>query len=272
MDPMRSRLQVFLLALLLVMVMGILGFMFVEGLSFGDALYFSIVTVSTVGYGDVHPVTPLGKLFAALLIIGGTGSFLGIIAAVSEMLLNRREKVVRLQKINMIKSAFFSDVGAELLKILSDSDPNLNEIKEMFNVEGLWTDKDFNRLDRDLLGFNYSIDIKKVDLGGLKVFLVDKKNFLLRLLENPYLLEHESFSELLRAVFHLYDEFMARKTFENLPKSDLDHLGVDARKVYSQLAIQWIEHMKYLKASYPYLFYFGMKMNPFSERAAPFVK
>jgi hypothetical protein len=254
------------------MVMGVLGFMFAEGLSLGDALYFSIVTVSTVGYGDVHPITQLGKLFAALLIIGGTGSFLGIIAAVSEMLLNKREKDLRVQKINMIKSAFFSDVGTELLTILSDSDPNLSEIKEMFVLEGLWSDEDFIRLERGLQGFNYSVDAEKVDWRGLKVFFVDKKNFLLRLLENPYLLEHGSFSELLRAIFHLYDELMARKGFENLPKSDLDHFGVDAWKVYSQLTIQWIEQMEYLKVSYPSLFYFGLKMNPFSEGASPIEK
>jgi hypothetical protein len=268
MDSLESRFRFFVIAITLISVFGALGFMFVEGLSFGDAVYFSVVTVSTVGYGDVHPITQLGKLLATVLIIGGTLSFLGMIAAATDMLLNRREKRMRMEKINMILGAFFSDVGSELLTYLSNTDPNLDGIRDKFNVTGVWTDEEFSSLDKNLREFKYEIDIKKIDLKSMKSFLILKKDFLLRLLENPVILEHESFSDILRGVFHLYDEFMTRKSFKNLPESDLYHLGVDTRKVYALLAMEWLHYMRYLKGKYPYLFLFAMKKNPFSEEAS----
>ena len=41
----------------------------------GDALWWSLTTVTTVGYGDLYPVTPWGRFIAALLMIGGVGLF-----------------------------------------------------------------------------------------------------------------------------------------------------------------------------------------------------
>ena len=71
--------------------------MAIEDRSLTDSLYFIIVTIATVGYGDVHPVTPLGKLFTVILIILGVGTFLGVIANVTEMMLSKREKRVRME-------------------------------------------------------------------------------------------------------------------------------------------------------------------------------
>ena len=49
---------------------------------FPDALYWSLVTVSTVGYGDFHPVTPVGKVTAVTLMFFGIGIFGGIVAKI----------------------------------------------------------------------------------------------------------------------------------------------------------------------------------------------
>ena len=50
--------------------------------SFPDALYWSLVTVSTVGYGDHYPVTVVGKFTAIFLMFFGIGIFGGIIAKI----------------------------------------------------------------------------------------------------------------------------------------------------------------------------------------------
>ena len=58
-DPIQVRLRIYLIVFFAVMVLGTIGFMLIENRSFTDAFYFTIVTIATVGYGDLHPVTPL---------------------------------------------------------------------------------------------------------------------------------------------------------------------------------------------------------------------
>ena len=47
------------------------------------ALYFTIITISTVGYGDIHPVTPVGMIFTIFLVLAGISTFLGVVTAIS---------------------------------------------------------------------------------------------------------------------------------------------------------------------------------------------
>ncbi len=95
---------------------------------------------------------------------------------------------------------------------------------------------------------------------------------MIRILENPTLLEHESFTELLRAVFHLSDELEFREDISQLPDTDYQHLANDIKRAYIQLVHEWIDYVKYLKGNYPYLFSLTMRMNPFDLEASPLVR
>jgi len=99
-----------------------------------------------------------------------------------------------------------------------------------------------------------------------------KKDFLLRLLENQNLLEHESFTDVLWAVFHLAEELEARESLQGLPDADHKHLSSDVKRVYGQLALQWLKYMEHLKKSYPYLFSLSLRTNPFDRSATPIVQ
>lgn len=68
-----DRLKFVLLLFVLLLAVGVIGFMLLEGLSFFDAIYMTIVTVATVGYGDIVPHTTAGRIFTMLFIIGGVG-------------------------------------------------------------------------------------------------------------------------------------------------------------------------------------------------------
>ena len=75
---------------LLVLVVAVLGvgtvfYHLVEGFTLVDSFYFSVVTLGTVGYGDLYPVTEAGKLFTALYIIIG----IGILIAFAEVFAKR---------------------------------------------------------------------------------------------------------------------------------------------------------------------------------------
>ncbi len=75
----------FLLALLGI---GTLGFYLIEGYSLFKAFYFTVITISTVGYGDIVPQTVPGKLFAVFLILGGAGLFFYAFGLISEIVLS----------------------------------------------------------------------------------------------------------------------------------------------------------------------------------------
>ncbi len=58
-----------------VILTGTIFFRLVEGWSWVDAYYFTVVTISTVGYGDLTPITNLGKIGTTILIFAGLGVF-----------------------------------------------------------------------------------------------------------------------------------------------------------------------------------------------------
>jgi len=195
-----------------------------------------------------------------------------LVTVIIEKLLSQREKHTMLEKLNMIIGAFFSEAGTGLLIYLSDIDPDLDRIRQELVVTDEWSDKEFQKFSTRLKSYPYVIDIKKADLQYLRGFLVERRNFLLRLLENPNLLEHESFTELLRAVFHLTEELSSRKDLKQLPHTDLEHLAGDIERVYKRLVNEWFDYMQYLKNNYPYLFSLAMRTNPFDLNASPEVK
>ena len=205
-DPIRFRLTIYLIVFLAVLIGGTVGFKVVENKSWIDAFYFIIVTMATVGYGDVHPVTAEGKIFTIFLIVLGVGTFLGVVANAMEMMLSRRDKQVRMNKMNMVIGVFFSEVGIKLIRAFSDADPNFEEIQKGLMVTEKWTHQDFLAVSRHLKNFQYGIEISKINLASLKDYLLRQRDFLVGLLENPILLEHEFFTDLLRAVFHLAEE------------------------------------------------------------------
>jgi voltage-gated potassium channel len=68
--------------LLLVVAIGVIGYMTIEGWSFLDAFYMTVVTLSTVGYKEVHDLSAVGKVFSIMLIIGGVGVMLYTFTAI----------------------------------------------------------------------------------------------------------------------------------------------------------------------------------------------
>jgi len=192
-----------------------------------------------------------------------------MVTLIIHRLLNEREKRSMLKKLNMVIGAFFSEVGTQLLKSFYDFDTHANIIREDLVVNKDWNDKTFAHVLKHLKNYDYRIDSKKGNLENLQGFLIGKRNFLLGLLENPNLLEHESFTELLWAVFHLTDEFAHRKNLKQLPDTDYAHLSGDMKRAYVLLIFEWLAYIKHLKSDYPYLFSLAIRTNPFDPNASP---
>ena len=195
-----------------------------------------------------------------------------LVTLIIHRLLTEREKRARLDKLNMVIGAFFSAVGTKLLTYFSDFDPQLDSIRSYLIVSDGWSEQEFASVGKRLRSYNYTVDIDRVNLGDLRAFLVDRKEILLRILENPTVLEHEVFTELMRAVFHLSEELENREDVTKLPDSDRKHLAGDMKRAYTLLAREWLDYVKYLKSNYPYLFSLSMRLNPFDLESSPLVR
>ena len=257
---------------LIIPAIGTAGFMAIERLSFIDAFYFTIVTISTVGYGDIHPASTAGKLLCIVLIVIGIGTFLSIITHFSKPLLQRGLSKLRRHRLNMLIRVFFTEIGDQLLGLFVNYDPDIDSIREEFLINNSWTAADFTHLRKRLPQVKFSIDPALMNLTTLKGFLQKKGEMLIRLIENPDLLEYESFTELLWTIIHLRNELMARNSVVKLPETDHEHLADDSKRAYSLLAKQWLQHLQHLKRRYPYLFSLALRTNPFSKNPSPIVR
>ena len=195
-----------------------------------------------------------------------------LVTMIIHQLLSEREKRSRLEKINIVIGTFFSEIGTGLLVYFSNVDPKLNKIRKDLIVTNNWSEQEFINVNKNLRKYDYVVEIDKVHLEELRLYLMKKRDFLLRLLENPTLLEHEAFTDLLRAVFHLTEELQSRQSGIELPPNDYMHLAGDIKRVYSLMVQQWLDYMKYLKVNYPYLFSLAMRTNPFDQEASPVVQ
>lgn len=190
-----------------------------------------------------------------------------LVTLVIDRLLEASEKRAMLNKLNMVIGAFFSEVGTEFIRHISALDLNFGKIRRNLIVTPEWTDKTFAATKASLDGYEYRIRTESKSLIELKQFLVGKRDFLLRLLENPNLLEHEAFSELLWSVFHLTEELDARQDLMKQSEADADHLVIDIKRAYVAVLGQWLDYMKHLKRTYPYLFSLAVRTNPFDPDA-----
>ena len=189
-----------------------------------------------------------------------------IVVVVLERLLARQEKLLLLNKLNMVVGAFFSEVGNTLIhKILNSYERN-EEISKSLSINSSWTRAHFKSAIASSASIVSEPNGRVINFEDLKAFLTSKRQFLLNLLENPNLMEHDKFSDLLWAIFHLAEELEARPSVADLSGPDLKHLEGDIGRLYGQLISQWLSYAEHLKDKYPYLFSLTVRMNPFLSK------
>lgn len=188
-----------------------------------------------------------------------------IVTLIIERILNAREKREILRKINVVISAFYTEVGSSAISILSAYIRNIDELRLVMNVCADWKEENFKAAVKSLNLFEFEVVIVRKKLQEIKEFLITKKDFLLSLFENTNLLEHDNFTDMLWALFHFLDELESRESLEGLPEKDLEHLEGDINRAYRLLIIEWLYYMNHLKKEYPYLFSLAVRKNPFKE-------
>ena len=71
-------------ALIAIVIVGFSGYMVIEGWPFLDALYMTVITITTVGYAEVHPLSAGGRIFSIFLVVCGVGGALYAITGIIE--------------------------------------------------------------------------------------------------------------------------------------------------------------------------------------------
>ncbi len=269
---MKFRLKIYFALFIVLLAVGSIGFMVFENMSLTNAIYFSIVTMATVGYGDIHPQTPIGKILTIIIIIGGVGTFLSVVASITDVFVNRREEKIRKEKVNMVLGLFFSEMGNDLLKHFVRFDNEVKSLYKNLRVSIKWENQDFNKAYDLLKKHRISISSQKGEMQALLECMQRRSDLLLRLIENPIIQEHENFTELLRAIFHLRDELSQRTNLSELLDSDRKHLEGDISRVYKLLIFEWLRYLRYIKKNYGYLFSLAVRTNPFDPDATVAVR
>ena len=228
----------------------------------------ALVAVSLLGYLIDYAIFRDFKVEAQWLLY--SLAFLPVqvllVGLVMERLLVRREKASLRQKLNMVVGAFFSEVGTGLLAELTPALTERDEVRAHFELSGRWKAADFERAVSYARGMKVHIDLSRLELDALRTRLVESRSFLVGLLQSPILLEHQRFTDLLWAIFHLMEELEARPDLTALSRADADHLAGDTRRVYNQLAAEWIAYAQHLQHAYPFLFSLVVRTHPFQDR------
>jgi len=196
-----------------------------------------------------------------------------VVVLLIEGLLEQREKKAILKKMNMVIGTFFSEVGLELLRQFSVFVENTESLTPAVTIDPQWSHKDFEQASRAAREFAYNIQTDPTRLAELRRFLSDTYPFLLRLLENPNLLEHDRFTDLLWAVFHMAEELSYRgDRLASLPANDYLHLAGDLKRAYSRIVSEWIAYVEHLKGTYPFLYSLAVRINPLSPHPSAVIE
>lgn len=174
-----------------------------------------------------------------------------VVTFIFEKVLSDREKAHTMEKLNMLIGVFFNELGSELLRLYStgiSSDIDFKEIET-------WDNRKFDSVAKEVrLANNIEIDVDKMELNDICSYLRGKRDFLISMLQNPALLENDTFTELLQAVFHLESELEYFNRNGDIVDEDKEHLKGDFERVYPLLKYEWLIYLKYMKRAYPYAF------------------
>lgn len=194
-----------------------------------------------------------------------------LVSLILHRLLERREKRERLEKLNMVIGTFFVEMGSDALSLIAAFDTDDPALPERYSPRASWTEKEYAAAIAAVHSVSGGVDARQGDLVALNDYLKQNREFMMRMLENPNLFEHDEFTDLLWALVHLSEELSRRPSLADLPDSDLLHLSGDIERAYGYLLARWLHYLEDLRTRYPYLYSLAIRTNPFDPNASPIV-
>jgi len=106
-----------------------------------------------------------------------------LVTLVLNELLSVRARRERMEKLNMVIGTFFSEVGTDLLHMIAQKDTGIARVADSLKIREEWREEDFERTRELFSLYRFHAVVERQDLESMKVFLKEKRNFLLRLME-----------------------------------------------------------------------------------------
>lgn len=259
----KDKIKVALFGLLIIIFFGTLGYHLIEGWNFLEALYTTVQTISTVGYGDYTPQTGTGKLFTIVLIVFGVGTMLYTVGMLAEAMVEGRLRALtgrgrQYKMIEKMKNHYIicgcGRIGQLICRelkadkmdfVVIDSDP---EVIQKIEEEGFVYFRGDATQDKSLLGAGIKqakgiVCVLPTDAENLYVILTAKE-----LNPNIYVLsrseEEESEHRLLRAgadrVMSPYTLGGMRMAMAILRPAMLDFIEITTRRQSLELRMEEI--------------------------------
>lgn len=182
-----------------------------------------------------------------------------------DRLLEKREKNHFLEKLNMMIGLFYTEIGRNILAEFVKGDENLAELINSNICARNWDDSSCKKLKNKIEEHDFNLNITKINIDNIKNILSNNRDFLMNLIINENIHEHEEFTDMLMSLLHVKEEIEARY-YDKIQPFELEHLASDFAVAYKYLTLEWCEYMNYLNKNYPRLFVRALIDNPFDNR------
>ena len=172
----KLRMTRILIWIFVVIAYGVIGFHLIENQTWTVSLYWTFVTIGTVGYGDYSPKTPLGMYFAISLIVLGIGSFAIAVGEILEFLFERQQMklmgLIKVKKSQHVVICGWTESTAECIKeIGKDNAVFVVDENEEVKKNALKNGASFVHGDPTRVK-----DLEKANVVGAKAIIVDMES------------------------------------------------------------------------------------------------
>ena len=186
-----------------------------------------------------------------------------IVTLVIGEIFKNKERNSRILKLNILINEFFSEAGNSLILSLNLIIDNYSDIKSTVNFSSCYPEKKLFKQINSTIEPKINILRMNENLISLYHLLDEKKHIIISMFENPNILEHDSFTNMLLATHHLLDELRIRDDLMSLEEDDAAHIANDIKRAYIPLVREFVSYMKHLKREYPYIHSLVIRKNIF---------
>lgn len=187
-----------------------------------------------------------------------------LVTLVFERVLDETHRHEHRGKVNMIESIFFNESGSDMLRYLLVCDPQSHELCQALRVTESWERSDFLQAHQFTEQYPFVIDPARTDFFALHYHLENRHKYFLKVIENPALMDHEGFTDLILAMYHLWEELDFHTDLYNLPEADKQYLCGIVSDIYRLLTREWLLNVSYTQRHHRGHFTCAARANPFA--------